>query len=127
VIPLFGTEKELKKAVMGIVTGSESLEEPKQPEGTTVFTLYKQTAGEDRAAVLADKLRQGGYGWGHAKQDLLTALEEELGPMRERYRALRGDEDALDKVLEHGAEQARAIARATMARVRDAIGIAARR
>ena len=35
-IPLFGTAKELKKSVMGIVTGSESLEEPKEPEGTTV-------------------------------------------------------------------------------------------
>src|SRR4051794_19840684 len=40
VIPLFGTQKELKKAVMSIVTGSESLEQPKEPEGTTVFTLY---------------------------------------------------------------------------------------
>jgi tryptophanyl-tRNA synthetase len=124
VIPLFGSQKELKKAVMSVVTGSESLEEPKEPEGTTVFTIYKQVAGEAKAAELATKLRAGNYGWGHAKQDLLTAMESELGPMRERYQTLRADEKGLDKILEHGAERARKIARATLDRVRDAIGVA---
>lgn len=127
VIPLFGTAKELKKAVMGIVTGSESLEAAKEPEGTTVFTLYKQIAGAERADALATKLRAGGYGWGHAKQDLVQALDDTLTPMRERYHGLRSDEAKLDAVLELGAERARKIARATMERVRDAIGIATRR
>jgi tryptophanyl-tRNA synthetase len=124
VIPLFGTQKELKKAVMSVVSSSEPLEAPKEPEGTTIFTLYKQVAGEARAAELAAKLRAGGYGWGHAKQDLLEALESEMGPMRERYQALRSDEAGLDKTLAHGADRARVIARATMERVRDVIGIA---
>ena len=123
VIPLFGSQKELKKAVMSIVTGSETLEQPKQAEGTTVFTLYKQLTSPDQAAALSTKLAAGGYGWGHAKQDLLAALEERLAPMRARYQQLRSDERALDKVLAHGAEQARQIAQATMARVRDAIGV----
>ncbi|HEX5656756.1 MAG TPA: tryptophan--tRNA ligase [Polyangiales bacterium] len=124
VIPLFAGAKELKKTVMSIVTGSESLEAPKEPEGTTVFTLYKQVAGSEKAEELARKLRAGGYGWGHAKQDLVTALDETLGPMRERYQVLRGDEAKLDALLEAGATRARIIARATMERVRDAIGIA---
>jgi tryptophanyl-tRNA synthetase len=124
VIPLFGTAKELKKAVMSIVSGSEPLEAPKEPEGTTLFTLYTLLAGRAEADVLAQKLRAGNYGWGHAKQDLLAALEHTLGPMRERYQTLRADERALDAVLERGAERARVIARATMERVRDAIGIA---
>jgi tryptophanyl-tRNA synthetase len=126
VIPLFGSGKELKKAVMSIVTGSEPLEAPKQPEGT-LFTLYRQIAGAEKAAALAAKLLQGGYGWGHAKQDLLQELEERLGPMRERYQTLRADEAGLDRILERGAERARVIAHATMARVRDAVGIAIRR
>jgi tryptophanyl-tRNA synthetase len=126
VIPLVGTAKELKKVVMSIVTGSEPLEAPKQPEGT-VFTLYGQVAGPERAAVLAEKLRAGGYGWGHAKQDLLAALDETLGPLRERYTALRADEAGLDRILEEGAERARRIARATMERVRDATGISLKR
>lgn len=124
VIPLFGSQKELKKIVMSIVTGSESLEAPKEPEGSTVFTLYRYVAGADKAEQLATKLRAGGYGWGHAKQDLLAALEEELGPLRTRYAELRADEAKLDRLLEEGAARARTIARATMERVRDATGIA---
>ncbi len=127
VIPLFASQKELKKIVMAIVTSSESLEAPKEPEGTTVFTLYRQLAGAERAEQLATKLRAGGFGWGHAKQELLAALEETLAPLRERYLALRADEAGLDRTLAEGAERARTIARATMERVRDAIGIAIRK
>ncbi len=123
VIPLFGSAKDLKKTVMGIVTGSESLEEPKDPESNVVITLYRQVAGAQKADELAAKLRAGGYGWGHAKQDLLTALEHELSPMRERYESLRSDEAALDKILDHGAARARVIAQNTMQRVRAATGI----
>lgn len=123
VIPLFATSKQLRKAVMRIVTGSESLEEPKEPEGTTVYTLYRQVVGEEQAKVMADKLRAGNYGWGHAKQDLFEALEAELGPMQARYQKLRGDEAELDRILMAGAERARSIAHATMDRVRKAVGI----
>jgi tryptophanyl-tRNA synthetase len=83
-------------------------------------------AGDAKAAELATKLRAGNYGWGHAKQDLLAAMESELGPMRERYQSLRADEKGLDKILDSGAERARKIARATLERVRDVIGIAAK-
>lgn len=124
VIPLFASSKELKKIVMSIVTSSEPLDAPKEPEGTTVFTLYKQLAGSERATELAQKLRAGGYGWGHAKQDLLAACEEAIAPLRERYVSLRADEAGLDRVLAEGAARARKIAHATMERVRDATGIA---
>ena len=126
VIPMFGTDKELKKAVMGIVTGSEPLEAPKEAQGSTLFTLYAQVAGKARADALEAKLRAGGYGWGHAKLDLVAALEDTLGPMRERYFKLRGDERELDRILASGAERARKVAYATMQRVRDATGIAVR-
>ena len=43
--------------------------------------------------------------------------------MRERYAELRGDEDALEDVLEAGAEKARAIASGTLADVREAMGV----
>jgi tryptophanyl-tRNA synthetase len=124
VIPLFASQKDLKKVVMSIVTGSEPLEAPKEPEGSTVFTLYRHLSGAEKAEQLATKLRAGGYGWGHAKQDLLGALEVELGPLRQRYGELRADEKQLERLLDEGAARARTIARATMERVRDATGIA---
>ena len=122
IIPLFAPAKELKKVVMGIVTGSETLEEPKVPEGTTVYDLYRLVAPE-KAEEMASKLRAGNYGWGHAKQDLLAALEAELGPMREKYQRIRADEDGLDATLLEGARRARMVASATLKRVRHAVGI----
>jgi tryptophanyl-tRNA synthetase len=125
-IALFGPPKELKRVVMGIVTSSEPLEAPKEPEGSTVFALYKLVAPREKTDELAAALRKGGFGWGHAKQALLEVLEAELGPRREAYAAFRADEDRLEQILQKGAERARAIARGTIARVRDAIGIASR-
>ncbi len=121
-IPLFASSKELRKTIMQIATSSESLEEPKDPNGSTVFQLCQQLA-PSAAAEMGDKLRAGGYGWGHAKQDFYEALEAELGPMRERYDALRADEDSIDLMLIEGRLKASKIARATMERVRDATGI----
>ncbi len=121
-IPLFAPPKKLRKVVMGIKTGSETLEEPKDPEPSTVYQLCRQVSPE-AAAEMAEKLRAGGYGWGHAKQELFEALEAELGPKRERYEALRADEAGLDRLLDEGAERARTIAVQTMERVRGAIGI----
>lgn len=122
-IPLFATEKELKTTVMKIKTGSEPLEAPKNPEESVIFTLVRSLAKEEESNALAQKLRAGGYGWGHAKQDLLRTLEATLGDKRSVYEALRRDEGKLDAILAQGAERARAKAQRTMARVRSAIGI----
>jgi len=125
-IPLFAPSKQLRKVIMKIVTGSETLEERKEAAGSTVYELYAQVA-PDKAEEMAAKLRAGGYGWGHAKQDLFEAIDAELAPLRERYEALRANEAALEEELERGAERARPIAHATMDRVRSAIGIRAPR
>lgn len=120
---IFLPEKDLRKQVMKFVTGSETLEEPKEAKGA-VWELYQLVASEAEQAELSAKLAAGNYGWGHAKQDLFEALNRELGPLRERYTAIRADEAGLDRTLDEGAEKARVIARRTMQRVRSAIGIA---
>jgi tryptophanyl-tRNA synthetase len=121
-IPLFAPAQELRKAILGIVTGSEALEAPKEPDGSVVYRLYQQVA-PDRAPEMAAKLRAGGYGWGHAKQELFEAIEAELGPRRAVYESFRSDEAKLDLLLDQGAEKARTIARTTLRRVRRAIGM----
>jgi len=121
-IPLFESPKKLRKVIMSIKTTSESLEEPKSVEGSTVYELYELVVPE-RAPEMKRKLEAGGYGWGHAKQDLFDAIEEELGPKREAYREIRSDENRLDALLHAGAGKAREIAGRTMERVRGAVGI----
>jgi tryptophanyl-tRNA synthetase len=64
-----------------------------------------------------------GSGYGDFKAAVAEAVVEWLTPVRERYHELRADADALEDALEAGAEKARAIARGTLADVREAMGV----
>jgi tryptophanyl-tRNA synthetase len=122
-IPLFAPEKELRKLIMRIVTNSQGVEEPKDPEISQIYLLYKLFAGAEEQAALAARYRAGGMGWGEAKEELFRVVNRELSPIRERFEAIMADKDALDKTLARGAEKARPIAAATIARFRKAAGI----
>ncbi len=121
-IPLFESPKTLRKGIMSIKTTSEGLDDPKTAEGSTVYELYALVAPE-RAPEMKQKLAAGGYGWGHAKEDLFQAIETEIGPKRDAYLSIRDDEEGLDAILHAGADRARQIAHATIQRVRSAVGI----
>jgi tryptophanyl-tRNA synthetase len=122
-IPLFAPEKELRKLIMRIVTNSQSVEEPKDPENSLIYVLYRLFAPAEEQAALAARYRNGGMGWGEAKEELFQAVNRELSPLRERFEGLMADPGGLDEILERGAEKARAIARATVKRFRAAAGI----
>jgi tryptophanyl-tRNA synthetase len=62
-------------------------------------------------------------GYGDLKSAVGAAVAAELAPVQERYRAIRDDEAALEAVLAAGAAKARAIASATLADVRAAMGV----
>ena len=62
-------------------------------------------------------------GYGDLKVAVAEAVNAELAPVQERYKAIREDAGALEDVLAAGAEKARAIAAATLADVRDAMGV----
>jgi tryptophanyl-tRNA synthetase len=65
-----------------------------------------------------------GRGYGDFKGAVAEAVVEYLAPVRERYAELRTDEAELERVLAIGAAKARAIAAATLADVRVAMGVA---
>ncbi len=120
-IPMFGEEKEIQKAIMGIVTDSKGVEEKKDPETCTVFTLHSLLLDESDRTSLAEKYRAGGLGYGDAKKMFLEDFMAYFGPMRDR-RAAISDREA-EKVIEEGSRKARAIAQRTMERVRAAVGL----
>ena len=64
-----------------------------------------------------------GSGYGDFKTAVADAVVDWLTPVRERYEALRGDEAGLERTLAAGADKARAIASATLADVRTAMGV----
>jgi tryptophanyl-tRNA synthetase len=123
IIPLFAPEKELRRLIMRIVTNSQGVEEPKDPDASQIFLLYKLFANAGEQAALAARYRAGGMGWGEAKEELFQAANRELSPLRERFNALIADPAGLDRILSRGAERARPIAAATVKRFRKAAGI----
>ncbi|HVA36466.1 MAG TPA: tryptophan--tRNA ligase [Candidatus Dormibacteraeota bacterium] len=123
VIPLFAPADELRKLVMRIKTNSQAPEEPKDPQTSEIFQLYRLFATPEQTEELRARYAAG-IGWAKAKEALHAAMEHRLAPLRERYEALRADEGALDRILAQGAERARVIAGGTMARVRKAVGLA---
>jgi tryptophanyl-tRNA synthetase len=122
-IPLFCPEKKLKKFCNKIVTNSQTVEEPKDPDSCNVFALYKLFATEEQQKSLAETYRAGGMGWGHAKGELFNVLNGFISPMRERYNDLMDDKSYIDKVLAEGADKARELASVKMDRLRKAVGV----
>ena len=61
-------------------------------------------------------------GWGRFKPLLAEAAVEALRPVQERYGELRENPEFLTSVLSKGREQAAAVARQTLGRVRQALG-----
>ena len=112
-----------KKKVMGIVTDSKTMEEPKEPEGNSIYELYKLFATPEEVAQMAASFRAGNYGYGHAKKALLEAYHRLFDPFKERREQLEKDPDALEDILQDGAKRARAAAAPTMEKVRAAVGL----
>ena len=122
-IQLFEEPSKLKKKIMGIKTDSTPVEEPKAIEGSSILALYKLVASEaDYQAMVDDHLR-GGVGYGDFKKRLLQGVTDYFAPFREKRAEIVADATYVDRVLAEGAEKARLIARKTLARVRDAVGL----
>jgi tryptophanyl-tRNA synthetase len=122
-ITLFSPAKKLRKQIMKIKTNSLEPGEPKDPDGNTVFDIYKAFASDaDIATMKADF--EAGIGWGDAKQRLFELLDATLEEPRERYNELLNQPEKVEAVLLEGAAKARVHSRALMAEIRKAVGLA---
>ena len=113
----------VKKKVMGIVTDSQPMEAKKEPDGNSIYELYKLFATPEEVAAMAAAFRAGGYGYGTAKKELLAAYHRLFDPYKERRDALAKDPSSLEDILADGAKRARAAAAPVMAKVRAAVGL----
>lgn len=122
-INIFAEGKALKKRVMSIETDSTALEDPKDPSTDNVFALIKLFADKEKQDEISEKYRAGGYGYGHAKKELLGMIENYFGEARERRRELAKDMDYVRDILREGGEKARKRAEEVMEPIRDVTGI----
>ena len=122
-IPLFeGGSKALKAAIMRIVTDSREPGEPKDAEGSHLYTLYRAFATPDESLQFRAELEQG-LGWGEAKNRLYERIERDLGPMREQYAHLMANPAQIEEVLQAGAQKARQMSQPLIERLRQAVGL----
>jgi len=122
-IPMFAPEKELRKLIMKIVTNSQGVEEPKDPDACSIFSLYKNFATAEQIAALRSRYQAGGMGWGHAKQELFEVMNAHLSPLRERYFELMQDQSVIANALKIGGEKAKALAAQKISQLRNIVGI----
>jgi len=122
-INIFLPEKQLKKVInKKVITDDTPLEDPKNPDEAVVFELYKLISSAEESEILYNKLKAGGYGWGHAKLDLYNAILNKFEKERELYNYYMENPDEVNKKLNEGAIKARKIANDVLARVREKVG-----
>lgn len=122
-INIFADEKTLKKQIMGIISDSKSLEDPKDPSTDATFALYKLIASQEQIEEMSAHYLAGNYGYGHAKKALLELVLETYKTPRSQYDYLMQYTDELEAQLLIGAQKAREKASEVLARVRSTIGL----
>ncbi len=121
-IPLFTEEKALRKLVMKIKTNSLEPGEPKDPNDSALFAIYQAFASQEETADIRERYAAG-IAWGEMKQLLFERIDLELMPAREKYRQLVANPAQVERLLEQGAEKARAVSRPFIAEIRERVGI----
>ena len=121
-INLFQADKPLRKQIMGILTDSTPLEDPKDPDKDNVFALYKILASEDQISEMRANYLNGNYGYGHAKQALFELLLSKFGEARERFDYYMAHLSEIDEALTIGAKKAKQVANGVLERVRTKAG-----
>ncbi|MFK7779979.1 MAG: tryptophan--tRNA ligase [Candidatus Gracilibacteria bacterium] len=101
-IGIFDDKKLLKKKIMSIVTGSEPLEAPKDPNTCNIFALIKLFASSQKQEEIATKYMAGNYGYGHAKLELLDIILDYFKEERAKYFEFENDMSYIEKMLEKG-------------------------
>src|SRR5256714_5254304 len=69
-LDIFGEEKETRKRVMSIVTDSQPVEAPKDPDSSTIFQLYSLLANKEESEKMRGTFRDGGRRFGAFKKQL---------------------------------------------------------
>ena len=122
IIDIFLEEKLLKKQISNIKTDSLPLEASKDWKNCNLFKIYKLLADEDKTEMMKKNYTKGGYGYGHAKTDLLNLILTKYSSEREKYTFYMGNLDKIDSILKAGALKASKTADEVLNRVRIKVG-----
>jgi len=122
IIDIFLPEKALKKQVMAIQTDSTAIEDPKDYKTCNVYNIFKLIADKKSVKELKDNYLKGGFGYGHAKKELLNYILTNFSNERQIFEHYMSNKNELEKVLNLGAKKANLVAQGVLNRVREKLG-----
>jgi tryptophanyl-tRNA synthetase len=97
--------------------------DPGNPDVCNIFSLHKFFSTPERQAEVRVGCTTAGIGCIDCKKWLFEGLKADLNRIRERREALLARPERIDEILVEGARQARAIARETMVKVYERLGL----
>ncbi|ETX15807.1 tryptophanyl-tRNA synthetase [Roseivivax halodurans JCM 10272] len=121
-IPLFADPKTRRKMINKIVTDSKLPEEPKDPDGNTVYELYAALAEPAEVTHLRARFEEGGMGYGDAKRILADKLDELFEVPAARFAEYMTDPGELEAMMEKASRHAKERAAAKVEAMRTLIG-----
>lgn len=124
-IELAATPEETRKRVLEMVTDPARIKrsDPGNPDICNVFTMHKVFSPQADVDMVNVECRRAGIGCVDCKTLFAKNLNHHLEPFRARRAELAAKPNAVQEVLDDGAERARKIARKTMEEVRAAVGL----
>jgi len=124
-IALNEPEPEIWNKLRGAATDPARVKrsDPGTPEKCNIYTLHKFFSDAERQAAVHAGCTSAGIGCIDCKKWLFEGVKSDLGRIRARAEALRADPARVDAILARGAAEARKVAAATMARVRERLGL----
>jgi tryptophanyl-tRNA synthetase len=122
IINIFASENELKKQIRSIETDSTELDSPKEWKTCNLFNIYKLIADENQIETMKNKYKGGGYGYGHAKNDLLKLIIEKYSEERKKFNHYVSKPNEVEEILIQGAYKASITADKVLSRVRKKLG-----
>lgn len=124
-IPIFGTEKEIKKKIMSIETDSIEMGDKIDPENCNVFAFHK-LFNNPNLDILETQYRNGEIGFGESKKQLFELIWDYFADARERRKKLESDPKLIEEILKSGATKASKIAFKKLEKMRKSMGLDAR-
>ena len=122
VVPLFCPARQLRKYIMRVRTNSQAPGEPKDPDDSLLFDLYRSVASPEETAAMRERYAAG-IGWAEMKNELYEYLDALLSPGRDVYDRLIANPGDVEAELKRGAARAREISRPLMRDIRKAVGL----
>jgi tryptophanyl-tRNA synthetase len=120
---LADSDENIRLKIMKAKTDSGGLGGEKSEAVRNLFTLLELVGSPEVVRKFEEDYQTGTIRYGDMKKALAEGMVAFIGPIREKAEAIRNDLPYLRRVMEQGADKARASAQETLKLVREAMGL----